>query len=209
MARPLCVELDGERLGLLAPEGMSIDRLARVAPGYVDQIRRMAPGAEDSCARLFEQINGGGFELTLTARLDPALQAQWNADYAAARAALERDRPLLSAAASQREAAAIERRFARRLEAMTRDHDNMQVSGLALRKTESSDMGIALNALLVKGSLAARSGGGELVNEIKFLPPSSGDRQPSAGSDELQQLLVESHRRRDELLSRLGCIGRL
>ena len=92
---------------------------------------------------------------------------------------------------------------------MTRDHDNMQVSGLALRKTESSDMGIALNALLVKGSLAARSGGGELVNEIKFLPPSSGGSQPSAGNDELQQLLVESHRRRDELLSRLGGIGRL
>jgi hypothetical protein len=193
----------------LAPEGMNMERLARVAPGYADQIRQMAPGAEESCARLFEQIDGSGFELTLTARLDPALQAKWNADYEAARAALERERPRLSVASCQREAAAIERRFARQLEAMTRDHRNMQVSGLALHKLESSDMGMAFNALVVKGNMAARAGSGELVNELKFLPPPASASQPAAGSDDLQRLLAESLSRRDELLSRLADTGRL
>ena len=196
----------------LAPEGMTIERLARIAPGYADQIRSLAPGAEDSCERLFEQIKGVGFELTLTAQLMPALQAKWNTDYEAARAVLERDRPLLSAAAHQREAIAIERRFARQLEAMTRDQRNMQVSGLALHKLESSDMGIALNALIVKGSMSGRAGSGELVNEIKFLPPKSADssNQPPDGvSDDLQRLLLESQHRRDALLSQLADTGRL
>jgi hypothetical protein len=73
-------------------------------------------------------------------------------------------------------------------------------------------MGIALNALIVKGSMSGRAGSGELVNEIKFLPPKSADssNQPPDGvSDDLQRLLLESQHRRDALLSQLADTGRL
>lgn len=192
-----------------APKGMTLDRLATIAPKYVDQIRRLAPNAEERCTDLFSQIGGAGYELTLTARLKPELQAQWNMDYQAARRALELDRPLYSSQVHEREMKAVERRFARRLEAMTRNEDNMQVSGLALHKVESSDKGITLNGVLINGSVSARAGLGELVNEIQFFPSAGNQIQvgrDGQGNDEISRLLAESQSRHEELLNRLAGI---
>jgi len=192
-----------------APKGMTLERLGLIAPGYVDQIRQQGAEARARCDVLFEQIGGSGFELVLTARLKPEIRDQWNRDYEAAQQALARERPTKSSEIFEKESKAVEKQFARRLDQLTRNDDNMQVTGLSLHKVESSDRGIALDAVLIKGNMSARAGLGEMVNQVSFVPQRSSNSAAKGGNSDLDRLLAESQSRQQELLSRLAGAGRM
>lgn len=194
------------RLG--APQKMTIERLRKVAPRYVDQISALGPDAMSRCKGLFEQIGGSGFELVLTTKLKPEVRDGWNRERNAALQALELTRPTKSAEVFQKEKTSTENSYQRKLTLLIKDEDNMLVTGLELRKVVSSDKGVTLNAALVKGTMTATAGVGELVDQVSFTQQRLSASFVNGANGDLGRLLAESQRRQQELLGRLADVGR-
>jgi hypothetical protein len=115
----------------------------------------------------------------------------------------------MSAEEYQRQETLTEISQERKLSGLIKNEDNMQVAGLALRKVESSDRGIALDAALVKGAMTAKAGVGELVHQVSFLQQRPSNPSSNSANGNLDRLLAESQSRQQELLSRLADEQRL